>query len=158
MADNQMFELAYDTTQLEAVIGTGLRLKDSFIDTLEHGEIATVSTPLSVDVNKNLSIAKSNTSTDGYISKDDWNIFNNKQTAGSYLTSSDLTPYATTSWVGQQGFLTGITSLMVMTALTFTPYNATNPAGYITSAALSGYATTRIWPIWEQSGSMWMER
>lgn len=39
------------------------------------------------------------------------------------------------------GYLTGITSAMVTTALGYTPYNSTNPAGYITSAALSGYAT-----------------
>jgi hypothetical protein len=32
-----------------------------------------------------------------------------------------------------------LTSGQVTTALGFTPYNATNPAGYITSAALSGY-------------------
>jgi len=39
------------------------------------------------------------------------------------------------------GYLTGITSGQVTTALGFTPYNATNPTGYITSAALSTYAT-----------------
>ena len=39
------------------------------------------------------------------------------------------------------GYLTGITSSQVTTALGYTPYNATNPSGYITSAALSTYAT-----------------
>jgi hypothetical protein len=39
------------------------------------------------------------------------------------------------------GYLTGITSGQVTTALGFTPYNATNPSGYITVAALSTYAT-----------------
>lgn len=34
-----------------------------------------------------------------------------------------------------------LTTLDVTTALTFTPYNATNPAGYITVAALADYAT-----------------
>jgi hypothetical protein len=33
-----------------------------------------------------------------------------------------------------------LTSGQITTALTFTPYNATNPAGYITSSALSTYA------------------
>ena len=42
---------------------------------------------------------------------------------------------------GIAGYLTGITSGQVTTALGFTPYNATNPTGYITSAALSTYAT-----------------
>jgi hypothetical protein len=39
------------------------------------------------------------------------------------------------------GYLTGITSGQVTTALGFTPYNATNPSNYITTAALSTYAT-----------------
>jgi len=39
------------------------------------------------------------------------------------------------------GYLTGITSSQITTALGYTPYNSTNPAGYITSSALSGYAT-----------------
>ena len=37
--------------------------------------------------------------------------------------------------------MTGITSGQVTTALGFTPYNATNPSNYITTAALSTYAT-----------------
>ena len=37
------------------------------------------------------------------------------------------------------GYITGINSTMVTNALGFTPYNATNPSGYITSAALSSY-------------------
>ena len=37
---------------------------------------------------------------------------------------------------------TGLTSSMVVTALGFTPYNATNPSGYITSSALSPYLTS----------------
>jgi hypothetical protein len=37
------------------------------------------------------------------------------------------------------GVLTGITSGQVITALGYTPYNATNPNGYITSSALSAY-------------------
>ncbi len=37
------------------------------------------------------------------------------------------------------GYITGITSSDVTTALGFTPYNATNPSGYITSSSLSSY-------------------
>ena len=37
------------------------------------------------------------------------------------------------------GYITGITSSMVTTALGYTPYNSTNPNGYITSSALSSY-------------------
>ena len=36
-------------------------------------------------------------------------------------------------------YLTSINSSQVITALGFTPYNATNPSGYITSSALSSY-------------------
>ena len=37
------------------------------------------------------------------------------------------------------GYLTGITSAQVTTALGYTPYNSTNPNGYITSSSLSSY-------------------
>lgn len=40
-----------------------------------------------------------------------------------------------------EGGITNITSQMVVEALGYTPYDASNPNGYITSAALSGYAT-----------------
>jgi hypothetical protein len=79
----------------------------------------------------NFSITKANTTTDGYVSKEDWNIFNNKQDALGF------TPYNATN---PDGFISGITSGMVTTALGFTPYNATNPDGYITSSALTPYA------------------
>ena len=58
-----------------------------------------------------------------------------------YITSAALSGYATETWVGNQGYLTGITSGDVTTALGYTPYNSSNPDGYITSSALSGYAT-----------------
>jgi hypothetical protein len=37
------------------------------------------------------------------------------------------------------GYITGITSSMVTSALGYTPYNSSNPNGYITSSALSSY-------------------
>lgn len=49
-------------------------------------------------------------------------------TTGASLASGDLPTYTGT-----------ITSSQVTTALGFTPYNSTNPAGYITSASLSSY-------------------
>ena len=42
----------------------------------------------------------------------------------------DLTGYATEQWVGQQGYITGITSSDVTSALGYTPYNSSNPNGY----------------------------
>ena len=59
-----------------------------------------------------------------------------------YITNSALTGYATQAWVGQQGYITGITSSDVTTALGYTPYNSSNPNGYITSSALTGYEQT----------------
>jgi hypothetical protein len=106
----------------------------------------------------NFSITKANTTTDGYVSKEDWNFFKNKQDAlgftpynatnpDGFITSSALTPYLTSSTAAStyypltnpSGYITGITSGMVTTALGFTPYNATNPSGYITSSALTSY-------------------
>lgn len=59
-------------------------------------------------------------------------INNNQLTNGAgYITSSALTGYATEQWVKDRGYLTGITSTQVTTALGFTPYNATNPNNYI---------------------------
>jgi hypothetical protein len=49
--------------------------------------------------------------------------------SGTVTTSGSLTLGGTLS----------LTSGQITTALGFTPYNATNPSGYITSAALSGY-------------------
>lgn len=52
-------------------------------------------------------------------------------TTGASLASADLPTYTGS-----------ITSSQVTTALGFTPYNSTNPSGYITSAALSPYLTS----------------
>ena len=54
----------------------------------------------------------------------------------SVTTALGFTPYNSTN---PSGYITGITSGNVTTALGFTPYNATNPSGYITSSALSTY-------------------
>lgn len=53
-----------------------------------------------------------------------------------YITASALNGYATQLWVTDRGYITGINSADVVTALGYTPYNATNPNGYITSADL----------------------
>jgi hypothetical protein len=67
----------------------------------------------------------------------------NTRTGAISLTSGDVTgalgftPYNSTN---PNGYITGITSSNVTTALGYTPYNSSNPSGYITSSALSGYA------------------
>lgn len=53
-----------------------------------------------------------------------------------YITNSALNGYATENFVTSQGYITGIDSTDVTTALGYIPYNSTNPNGYITSADL----------------------
>ena len=60
-----------------------------------------------------------------------------------FITSSALSGYATQTWVGNQGYITGITSGDVTTALGYTPYNSTNPDGYITGIT-SGDVTSAL--------------
>jgi len=60
----------------------------------------------------------------------------NTRTGAITLTSSDVTgaltftPYNSTN---PSGYITGITSTMVTNALGYTPYNSSNPSGYISS-------------------------
>lgn len=53
---------------------------------------------------------------------------------------SDI-PTKTSDLENDIGYITGITSSDVVSALGYTPYNSTNPNGYITNSALDGYAT-----------------
>lgn len=77
-----------------------------------------VSSPLlsSGGLNPTLSIQLANTSQGGYLSSTDWNVFNNKQAAGNYLTalSGDVTasgPGAAASTIGKlQGYVLTLTS------------------------------------------------
>jgi hypothetical protein len=68
----------------------------------------------------------------------------NTRTGAITLTSSDVTtaltytPYNATN---PDGYITGITSSNVTTALGYTPYNATNPDGYITGITSSNVTT-----------------
>ena len=47
-----------------------------------------------------------------------------------------LAGYATESYVTSRGYITGINSSMVTNALGYTPYNSSNPNGYITASAI----------------------
>jgi hypothetical protein len=67
----------------------------------------------------------------------------------NYITSAALTPYLTSAIAAStyypltnpNSYISGITGSMVTTALGYTPYNSTNPAGYIDSSALAPYLT-----------------
>lgn len=50
-------------------------------------------------------------------------------------------PTDTSDLTNGAGYITGINSSDVVSALGYTPYNSNNPNGYITSSALTGYAT-----------------
>jgi len=81
-----------------------------------------------------------------------------RATSGTTLSSGDLPTYTGTLISSQvtnalgytpynssnpSGFISGITSGMVTTALGYTPYNSSNPSGYITSSgSISGNAAT----------------
>jgi len=56
-------------------------------------------------------------------------------TSGNITTALGFTPYNVTN---PAGYITGITSSDVTTALGFTPYNATNPSGFVTAAGARG--------------------
>jgi hypothetical protein len=61
--------------------------------------------------------------------------------SGAYNSTTGVItiPTNTNQLTNGAGFITGITSGNVTTALGYTPYNATNPSGYITSSSLTSY-------------------
>gem|GEM_PF-3531284 len=81
----------------------------------------------------------STTSTDGYLTATDWNIFNTKQTAGNYLTS--LSGLNISTLTNDSGYITGLNWNQIggsQSNINNSGFN--NDAGYITSADLSPYA------------------
>jgi hypothetical protein len=63
-----------------------------------------------------------------------------------FITSSSLSPYLTsaaaaTTYQPLGSYLTGITSGQVTTALGYTPYNSTNPSGYISSVPAQSFSS-----------------
>jgi hypothetical protein len=65
-----------------------------------------------------------------------------KAAAGYADEAGVLTSMNISQFTNNSGYITGINSGNVTTALGFTPYNATNPSGYITSSAsISGTAS-----------------
>lgn len=58
--------------------------------------------------------------------------------SGSYTDLSG-TPNALSDFTNDMGFLTGISSSDVTTALGYTPYNSSNPSNYITASSLAPY-------------------
>jgi hypothetical protein len=61
-------------------------------------------------------------------------------------TALGYTAYSSTN---PAGYITGITSGNVTTALGYTPYNSTNPSGYVTSTGSVSYATSAGGVLWQ---------
>jgi hypothetical protein len=76
----------------------------------------------------------------------------NSANPANYITSVELAPYLTSADAAltyyplsnPSGYINGISSSDVITALGFTPYNSTNPAGYIDMSALSPYLKSLV--------------
>lgn len=98
------------TGNLNLVAGSGISITPSgtniTIAATNSGTVTSVTaTPpifSSGGATPNITITQSNTSTDGYLSSTDWNTFNNKQAAGSYITA--LTGDGTASGPGSAVF------------------------------------------------------
>jgi hypothetical protein len=97
-----------------------------------------------------ISMAAASSTVNGYLTSTDWNTFNSKgsgtvTSVGGTGTVSGLTLSGTVTGSGNLtlGGTLSLTSGNVTTALGYTPYNSTNPNGYITSSgSISGNAAT----------------
>ena len=133
-----------------SLIGTALQPNDNISElTNDVGYITSASLP-TVN-NGTLTIQKNGTNVQTFTANSSTDVTanitvptdtNDLTNGAGFITSSALNGYATESWVGNQGYITGITSGDVTTALGYTPYNSSNPDGYITSSALTNYVTT----------------
>lgn len=121
-------------------IGTGLQLLSGILSSTGINNFGTTSisatSPLIWNTTTaNMSIQQANTSQSGYLSSTDWNTFNNKQAAGSYITA--LTGDGTASGPGSVAF-----TLATVNSNIGTFNNVTvNAKGLVTAASNVAYDT-----------------
>lgn len=134
---------------LESMVvnGTYDNVNKKIVLTLQNGTtidipvadlVAGLQTQITNDNKLDADLVDDTTSTHKFVTTSDTTVWNNA------LQPSALNGYATETWVGNQGFLTNITSLMVTTALGYTPVNSADLATVATSgnyADLNGKPT-----------------
>lgn len=154
--------LSFDSLEIEKQI-QGL----SVTPYATQGEVVavTATAPLSSSGGAfpNLTITQSGASTDGYLSSTDWNAFNSKQPAGTYVTSVSVASsngLAGTSSGGATPTLTLSTSITGILKGNGTAISAASanvdylaPSGPVTYTANFSVAATDVYVINNKSGS-----
>jgi hypothetical protein len=117
---------------------------------------ATISAPLAYSAGT-LSITQSGSSTNGYLSSTDWNTFNNKQPAGTYVTSVTGTAPVVSSGGTTPAISMAAATTSVNGYLTSTDWNTFNNkqavSAPVTYTANFSVAATDLWIINNKSGS-----
>jgi hypothetical protein len=117
---------------------------------------ATISAPLAYSAGT-LSITQSGASTNGYLSSTDWNTFNNKQPAGTYVTSVTGTAPVVSSGGTTPAISMAAANTSTNGYLTSTDWNTFNnkqtTSAPVTYTANFSVAVTDNWIINNKSGS-----
>lgn len=82
-----------------------------------------------------------------------WYLYGAYSSTPQIMTGRTNSSSGTYAYFDLKTYLTSITGTMVTNALGYTPYNSTNPSGYITSSALTPYALTSSLSTVATSGS-----
>ena len=120
--------IAYNTIQNYGDIVT---YNATYFATASQGALADTS----IQPNDDITLLNNNA---GYITNSALNGYATETYVNSqgFITIDALNGYATESFVTSRGYITGIDNADVVNALGYTPYDSSNPAGYITSASL----------------------